>query len=625
MQIISINLKRIVSIFLFTILCFLSNDKLYSQQFKFAWITDTHVGGSTGENDLIITVNDINTLNDIDFVILSGDITETGKTENFVVTKKILERLRKPFYLIPGNHDTKWSESGCTAFSKVFGGDKFLLDYEGIRFIGMHQGPIMRMSDGHFSPEDLRWLDTLLVKIPNLNQPIIFVTHYPVNNQIDNWYEVLGRLKKINTKIILCGHGHSNRSFNFEGIPGVMGRSNLSVKENSGGYNIVEILKDSIYFSERLPGKETKPTWNKIVLENIDHEVDTIKYERPDFSVNSSYSEINVKWSYKTDFTVTSVPIVYRDNVFVTSGSGYAYCLALNNGKLQWQFKTDGAIYGSPDVSNNKVVFGSNDQNIYCVNVLTGKLEWKYLTPAPIVAVPKIYNDVVYIGGGDGKFRAIDLNTGKLNWEFSGIGEFVETKPLVYHEKVIFGSWDSYLYALNIIDGTLAWKWHGTEGFLYSPAACWPVAANGKIFIVAPDRIATAIDAETGETIWRTNKYQVRESIGISEDEEYVYAKGMNDSLFVFSTSSNEARLIKAIGCNFGYDIAPSMPQEKESVVYFGTKNGMVYAIDKHKLEVMWKYKTGVGLVNTVAALNKNKVIITNSDGEVMLLESRTH
>lgn len=622
MKIIRTNFQIILSVFLFTILCFLSNDKLYSQQFKFAWITDTHVGGSTGENDLIITVNDINKLNDIDFVILSGDITETGKTEDFVVTKKILERLRKPYYLIPGNHDTKWSESGCTAFSKVFGGDKFFLDYEGIMFIGMHQGPIMRMSDGHFSPEDLRWLDTLLVKIPNLNQPIIFITHYPVNNQIDNWYEVLERLKKFNTKVILCGHGHSNRSLNFEGIPGVMSRSNLRAKENTGGYNIVEIFKDSIFFSERLSGKTTEPAWNKIALKDNYYKADTTKYERPDFSINSNNPEINVKWNYKTNFTITSAPVVYEENVFVTSGSGYAYCLEINDGKLKWQFKTDGAIYGSPDVSNNKVVFGSNDQNIYCVNASTGQLLWIYQTQSPIVSVPKIFSDAVYIGGGDGKFRAINLTTGKLIWEFSGIEEFVETKPLVYKDKIIFGAWDSYLYALNINDGTLAWRWQGTGGFLYSPAACWPVASNGKIFIVAPDRIATAIDAETGQTIWRTNKYQVRESIGISEDGEYVYAKGMNDTLFVFSTSSNELKLIKAIDCKFGYEIAPSMPQEKEKVVYFGSKNGLVYAIDNFKLEVIWKFKTGVGLVNTVSAVNKNKVIISNLDGEVMLLES---
>ncbi|MGE8378813.1 MAG: hypothetical protein ACN6PN_10700, partial [Sphingobacterium sp.] len=45
----------------------------FAQSFKFAHVTDTHVGGATGEEDLRRTVKDLNTLKDIDFVILSGD------------------------------------------------------------------------------------------------------------------------------------------------------------------------------------------------------------------------------------------------------------------------------------------------------------------------------------------------------------------------------------------------------------------------------------------------------------------------------------------------------------------------------------------------------------------------
>ncbi len=614
--------KRIITLLFFIVVGLIHNNTVYSQQFKFAWITDTHVGGLTGAGDLTNTVNDINFFNDLDFTIISGDITETGKTRDLLEAKNILDKLHKPYYIIPGNHDTKWSESGCTKFAQIFCSEKFVFDYQGIRFIGMHEGPLMRMGDGHFSPEDLRWLDSTLTKITDKSLPLIFVTHYPLDDQIDNWFEVTDRLKKYNTEVVLCGHGHTNHAYSFEGIPGVMGRSNLRAKENIGGYNIVEVRKDSITYSVKIPGQTAKPVWNKKPMKNIYYASDTINYARPDYSINSTYPSVKLKWSYKTNFTLTSAPVVYKENVFVTSGSGYAYCLSLNDGKLKWKFKTNGAIYGSPDVSNNKVVFGSTDQNIYCVNASTAKLEWKYQTNSPIVAVPKIHNDAVFIGGGDGKFRTINLNTGKLVWEYEDLGEFVETKPLIYNDKVIFGAWDSYLYALNIKDGTLAWKWQGTEGFLYSPAACWPVASNGKVFIVAPDRIATAIDAETGKTIWRTDKHQVRESIGISEDENYIYAKGMSDSLFVFSATSNEAKLIKAIDCKFGYEIAPSMPQEKEGVVYFGTKNGMVVAIDKQNFEIKWKFKTGVSLINTVAAIDKEKVIVTNMDGEVMLIET---
>lgn len=595
---------------------------VFSQQFRFAWLTDTHVGSVTGETDLNNSLHDINTLSDIDFIVLSGDITETGKTSDLQKAKEQLDHLNKPYYIIPGNHDTKWSESGCTKFSEIFGNDKFVFNHKDFLFIGMHQGPIMKMGDGHFSPEDLRWLDSTLYKVKNKNQPIIFVTHYPLDTSIDNWFEVTDRLKLYNTMAVLCGHGHANQYSSFEGIPGIMGRSNLRAKENSGGYNLVDVSQDSVFILERIPGATTNHLWYKRSLKKIDYSLEKNKYPRPDFTSNSIYPHIKIKWTYKTNFTMTTAPVISDENVIVTSGSGYVYCLRLTDGKLKWKFKTSAAIYSSPDVSNGKIVFGSNDQYIYCLDESTGKLCWKYKTQSAIVAVPKIYQNVVYIGGGDGKFRAIELENGKLIWEYKGIGEFVEAKPLIYENKVIFGAWDSYLYALNLKDGLLAWKWQGSAGFLFSPAACWPVATEGKIFIVAPDRIITAIDAVTGETVWRSNRHQVRESIGISNNGEYIYAKGMNDSLFIFNSKTNEEELLRGIDCKFGYDINPSMPQEKNDIIYFGTKNGLVFAIGKQELEVMWKYKIGVSVINAVAPIDEHHIVLSNMDGDVIVLYS---
>lgn len=61
----------------------------------------------------------------------------------------------------------------------MWGSDKFVFEFGGFRFIGLRQGPLMRMGDGHFSPEDMRWLDSVLVNLLDPEQPLIFVTHYP--------------------------------------------------------------------------------------------------------------------------------------------------------------------------------------------------------------------------------------------------------------------------------------------------------------------------------------------------------------------------------------------------------------------------------------------------------------
>ena len=54
---------------------------LNAQSFKFAHISDTHIGNATAEEDLRRTIHDINADTSIQFVILTGDITEFGSDE----------------------------------------------------------------------------------------------------------------------------------------------------------------------------------------------------------------------------------------------------------------------------------------------------------------------------------------------------------------------------------------------------------------------------------------------------------------------------------------------------------------------------------------------------------------
>ncbi len=620
---ISVVLNLILSLIVsFTLDFIFSSASAQTQNFRFAWLSDTHVGSATAEEDLRRSMHDINSMNDVAFTILSGDITELGWNEQFRRAKVILDSLKKPYFITPGNHDTKWSESGCTEFSKIWGSDKFVFEYGGLRFIGLHEGPIMKMGDGHFPPEDLRWLDSVLTRLPDKNQPLVFVTHYPLDNGLDNWYELSGRAKRFNTQAVLVGHGHANKAYSFEGIPGTMGRSNLRARQPVGGYTIVDVRNDTMFFSERTPGKETASPWRSIPLVKHEYSNDTAKYDRPDFSVNKKYPGVKIAWKYESGYTIASTPAVSDGRIIVGNSSGAVDCLSLNDGRRLWSFGAGATVYSTPEVAEGKVVFGSSDKNIYCLDVNSGHLAWKIATGAPVVAAPHIDKGIVYIGGSDGKFRAIDLSSGKVKWAFDSVRAFVETKPLLYQGKVIFGAWDTYLYALNTNDGSLAWKWsNGNKTLNLSPAACWPVASHGRIFIVAPDRIMTAIDAETGTIVWRSSRYQVREMIGISEDGSRIYARCMTDTVVAFSPTAASQEIIWATNCGYGYDIDPSMPLEKDGAVFFGTKNGLVFALDGKSGAMRWEYKIGVTTVNTVVPLDARRVVATDLDGRVMLIE----
>jgi len=592
--------------------------------FRFAWLSDTHVGSSTSELDLRSAVSDINSLTGLSFVVLSGDVTEYGSREQFRLAKELLDGLRIPCHVLPGNHDTKWSESGATDFGRIWGEDRFVFEHGGYRFIGMHQGPLMKMGDGHWAPQDVQWLEQTLKKLPDPNQPIIFVTHYPVDDGIANWYVVLDLLKKYNTQVILCGHGHANRDLVFEGVPGVMGRSNLRVRAPVGGFNLVEVKDGKLTACERTIGQATKPPWTSVVLRQHDYASDTNRYPRPDFSVNARYPGVKVLWTYETGYTIASTPAIWRDLAIVGDASGTVYGLGLKSGHMQWKFKSHNAVYSTPAVSGEVVVFASTDGDVYALKAASGEEVWRFPTSRPIVASPRIAGGTVYIGSSEGLFRALDLASGKLRWQFDGVSGFVETRPLLHDSKVVFGAWDQYLYALDASTGKLAWRWRGDKpGTLLSPAACWPIAADGRVFIVAPNRAMTALDAGTGEQDWRTGAYGVRESIGLSEDQTRFYVRAMNDFFYAFATAASHPDKVWELNAGFGYDINSAMLVEKDGVVFYGTKNDLLFGLDARTGALMWEHKLGTGVMNTVVPLSATQVLTTDFDGRVALVEAK--
>jgi len=611
--------------FLFVLgLIFLTGGHAQVIPFHFALVSDTHIGSPNGgaEQDLRRTVADINQRKDLAFVVITGDITELGKNEQLRLAKQILDSLHIPYYIIPGNHDTGWSESGGFDFTEIFGSDHFLFDYHGIRFMGCASGPYVRMSDGHIPRDAINWMKTELAKIP-ASQPLIFFNHYPIDNSLDNWYDALDLLKQHNTIAILCGHGHANHAYRFEDIPGVMGRSNLRVKDPVGGYNLVEVRTDSILFSERRPGVRTLPVWTGIRLEEHHYDLQK-KFPRPSYAVNDSFPEVTARWTYSSDANVISTPVVTDGLVIFGNSRGMVCALDELSGKKVWEQATGAAIYSSPAAEGNRVILGSADGKVYCLDSRTGKVMWTFAAKAAVLGCPLIYHEKVYIGASDHRFYALSLQTGHETWEMNGLEGPVVSTPVITGRELVFGAWDTYLYAVDTADGRLLWKWsNGSPIANYSPASCVPLIHNNTIYIAAPDRYMTAIDALTGKTLWRTSESAVRESTGMSADGQLVYAKTMTDTIVAFHTGREKEPAAWKMDAGFGYEHVPSMLVEKDGLVFFGTRNGRVYAIDPARQRIAWIHKIDNAMVNTVRVLSGKRLVAATMDGKVTLLETR--
>ena len=596
-----------------------------SVQFRFAHLTDLHLSPNNPNptEDLLRSVAQINATDGIDFVLVTGDITEEGDRASMEKVKSCLDLLKVKYYVALGNHETKWSDSGCTAFGEIFGSERFEFEHKGFLFLGFNSGPLMRMAYGHVVPQDIRWM-TERMEQAGKDKPVMLVTHYPMKDgDVDNWYEVTDAVRPYNIRLFIGGHYHANRNERYDGIPGILMRSNLRDKDGKQGYGIYEVTSDSIkVFTQRI-GEPAKQ-WASFSLteQYYDRQGKAEKY--PDFSVNQEYSKAKEQWVVQTGVGIYCSPAVEKDKVFVGDDLGCLTAYALKNGQKLWSFASGKRIVGTPAVSEGIVVFGSADRNIYGLNAADGSLRWKVEAAEPVLGAVTIHEGIAYVGASDKTFRAIDIQTGKVVWSYNQVKGYIETKPLVVDDKVIFSAWDNTLYALEKATGKEIWKWTGgLTRMHFSPAAVWPVASNGKVFIADPQRAMTAVNLQNGETVWRTFRSQVRETIGLSEDGERVYSKTMNDSIVCYSTLTDTPEQVWASNVGFGYEHAPSMPQEKDGVVYGSTKEGLLFALEAKTGKIIWKHKIGNSLINTVVPLNGREVLFTATSGEVGLIRMK--
>jgi len=236
------------------------------EPFRFAFFTDLHICTKNikPSEDLQKAVDEVNTLPEIEFVLISGDITENGDVESLLQSKSILNKLKIPYYITAGNHEYYINPTNDSNFIKVFGDDKFSFIHKNIKFIGFTIQPPSKLGKGQISEYNSNWLK-LMLNNNDIDVPIFVITHYPLQKgDVNNAEVALNLFQKHNVKAVLGGHYHRNVVFNYNGIPGIIHRSTLRGNEKNGGYSIVSV-SDSITVFEKIIG-QTEIEWLALPL-----------------------------------------------------------------------------------------------------------------------------------------------------------------------------------------------------------------------------------------------------------------------------------------------------------------------------------------------------------------------
>ena len=591
---------------------------------RFAFLTDLHYAeGSGSVSDISRCVKDVNTLAGLDFVLVGGDLTDFGTDEEIAAVKQMLDSLRYKYYVVAGNHDAKWSESGCNTFLKVFGYENFEFECKGWRFIGCNCGPDMRMAPALIPQESMEWLKGL-----KPGKKTIFVNHYPQDTSVLNYFDVTRELKRIGARFEVGGHWHRNVSLDYDGLPGVLDRSTLTAGRQPG-YNVFTIRNDSVTVSERRLYGSTTVQMEPWYTRRLAEVKDTVTYDA--YGLPASYpwmrydvnndSPVKEVWKLKDDSNIVAGFARTGKRAWYTTASGNVRCISVKDGRRIWSKRFPGKIFSTPAVQGKYLVFGCTDGNVYALNAKNGKTVWKYAARKSVLGSPVIFDDKVYVGASDGCFRALDLKTGKAVWTYSYVQGFIECRAFVDKEQVVFGSWGNRLYSLDPQTGALQWEWKcGKSSRMYSPAAVWPVKACGKIFIAVPDRRLYAIDAATGKELRHYEK-SAREAVGVSPDGKKVYCKSMWHTISSVDAESLEVDWCAETGA--GYEISPTSIVRIGNEVIMPTDKGNIIGFDAEDGHRLWARKISIALVNPMEVWSEGGatyILASTMDGAVTLL-----
>lgn len=180
-------------------------------------------------------------------------------------------------------------------------------------------------------------------------------------------------------------------------------------------------------------------------------------------------------------------------------------------------------------------------------------------------------------------------------WKFKTDGRIVSS-PLVDGASVYVGSADHNLYAIDRESGAQKWKFE-TGGAVNSS----PAVLDGLVFVSSLDGRFYAIDAATGKEKWKFS----------TKGERRFSAPGIHGAM-----PKTEVMVDP-------FDVFLSSPVVSGGVVYFGSGDHNVYALDAATGREKWRFSTG-NVVHASPAVKNGIVYIGSWDRNLYALSAST-
>lgn len=200
-------------------------------------------------------------------------------------------------------------------------------------------------------------------------------------------------------------------------------------------------------------------------------------------------------------------------------------------------------------------------------------------------------------------------------WSFETEGA-IWGSTSVDHQNVYIGSTDGNLYSLSQNDGALNWKFEA-GGKIFSH----PLVHEGFIYILSDDGSLNKLDSSNGSLIWTfdTGGHEWTRKLPIDENPGWdTSVSGVTISGNIVYTGSADGHLF-AIDANSGTEKwrfktdgpIHSIPIVADEMIIFGSYDHHVYALNAANGELNWKFNTGQMIVSS--PVYENGLVIIGS------------
>lgn len=164
-------------------------------------------------------------------------------------------------------------------------------------------------------------------------------------------------------------------------------------------------------------------------------------------------------------------------------------------------------------------------------------------------------------------------NLPTVKWKFK-TSDAIVTSPIIDNGIVYCSSLDKNLYAISLENGKQLWKF--TTGGANRSA---PTVNGHNVYFLGGDGILYCLDKNTGKEVWK------------------------------FATGGEKKYDLYGFADHF-----QSTPVWDNNIIYFGSGDGNIYAINAQNGSLAWKFATG-NVVHTTPAINGDKVMVGSFDG----------